>query len=152
MSGPQFDTTGEVFIPASVWVDMGRVGQISSGYIDWKWLDAFTRGYTEGVLRAAEDTLGGFTICGVRFTDFAPETLARIIEDCERYRGKTSSKSAAVGALFWKNRAANCLSDDGWMPLTVTLGDDGKVRFAALSLAQPVEVETPGNPTTEGVS
>lgn len=62
------------------------------------------------------------------FSDLAPEALAAVLRDCERYRGRTSSSSGAVGALFWMNRSGGHLSGDGWSPLSPFLGDDGKVR------------------------
>lgn len=101
----------------------------------WEDLDAFTQGYVEAVLRAAEDTLGGFTVCGVRFSDLAPETLARIIEDCVAWRSEftgstaeSSAERADMGRGFWRIRQDGKRST--FPPLTVQLGDDGKVGFA----------------------
>lgn len=120
----QLDTTGHV-----------RIDEGSGNFwaASWHFLTPFTQGYVEAVLRAAEDTLGGFTICGVGFSDLAPETLARIIADC----GASHSHwclphDAASGRRFWEMRQnpGNWNNSGTFPPLTVQLGDDGKVRFA----------------------
>lgn len=76
------------------------------------------------------------------FSDLAPETLARIITDCERYASKFSpSPNISAGADFWRNRqrtafhfvdgeTCRSLKSMGFPPTTVQLGDDGKVGFA----------------------
>lgn len=67
------------------------------------------------------------------FSDLAPEALARIIADCEAcppiYRAEWPDMAAA-GRRFWLDRQADILSILSVPPLTVQLGDDGKVRFA----------------------
>lgn len=122
----QLDTTGHV-----------RIDEGGGNFwaASWHFLTPFTQGYVEAVLRAAEDTLGGFTICGVGFRDLAPETLARIIADCEAWRdqhyGRTRSlfkDRPDMGRDFWRIRQEGKRST--FPPLTVRLGDDGKVRFA----------------------
>ena len=90
----------------------------------WSDLSPFVQGTVEAVLRSI----------GVdRYDALAPETLARIIADCEsNTRGMVEIFSDAAhrhaGGHFWtmrqKGRAGR------FPPLTVTLGDDGKVRFA----------------------
>lgn len=67
------------------------------------------------------------------FSDLAPETLARMIADCEARqvfvsRGLSSADLASEGAAYWRERQDGLLPSDA--PLTVHLGDDGKVRFA----------------------
>lgn len=69
------------------------------------------------------------------FSDLAPETLARIIADCvEREDGWRYSNilirkdDATEGSLFWRERQMG--ASTAFPPLTVQLGDDGKVRFA----------------------
>lgn len=123
----QIDTTGSVgpYLASST---------IGHRWARWEHLDAFTQGYVEAVLRAAEDTLGGFTICGVGFRDLAPETLARIIADCEARADSLGApwKTRWLGQQFWEMRQRNEFAGGSydWPPLTVQLGDDGKVRFA----------------------
>lgn len=123
----QFDTTGQVQTVAG--------SDTALNFYTWERLDALTQGYVEAVLRAAEDTLGGFTVCGVRFSDLAPETLARIIEDCVAWRSEftgstaeSSAERADMGRGFWRIRQDGKRST--FPPLTVQLGDDGKVGFA----------------------
>lgn len=76
-----------------------------------------------------------------RFSDLAPEALARIIADCEAYLStarRAVSDDAKWGRNFWRLRQAGGYGAERaggfrkgrFPPLTVQLGDDGKVRFA----------------------
>lgn len=65
----------------------------------------------------------------VAFRDIAPETLARIIADCEAMQGHGLAGTVSVGRGAWDARQSS-LCVPSFPPLTVTLGDDGKVRFA----------------------
>lgn len=63
---------------------------------------------------------------------FAPETLARVMEDCGRMVDvllpiDPSKASAVLGAKAWTLRQAREWPD--FPPLTLSLGDDGKVVF-----------------------
>lgn len=125
----QIDTSGEVsadYNPLTKW----RFGDLSP----------FTQGYIEAMLRDRylRDKIGG-AIATLRtpdtdvkphaFRDLAPETLARIIADCEAGEAICGSDGyQATGLEFWKVRQAGLLAE--FPPLTVQLGDDGKVRFA----------------------
>lgn len=66
------------------------------------------------------------------FSDLAPETLARIIADCaawrETDRGVYSDDNGLSGRALWAMRQSP-MGVPGFPPLTVQLGDDGKVRF-----------------------
>lgn len=112
------------------------------GYIKWSDLSPFVQGYVEalfadegGVLSLLMERYAHEGV-QVRFDDLAPETLARIIADCEGARdGYRVANTKACGASFWagRNDPPGCwryLVTDGFPPLTVNLGDDGKVRFA----------------------
>ncbi|MFY8143067.1 MAG: hypothetical protein ACOVMT_04190 [Caulobacter sp.] len=114
----QIDTTGTVMTPRP---ELPEVGQA------WTWdhLTPFAQGYVEALLRHA-----------ATFSDLAPETLARIIADCDafakQYPGWVHRDG---GALFWASRQGGATRwraymSEGFPPLTVQLGDDGKVRFA----------------------
>ena len=71
---------------------------------------------------------GRFHVQGVGFYSLAPETLARIIADCEAGGGRYPEGLSFQGGEFWKRRQIGFVH---WAPpLTVQLGDDGKVRFA----------------------
>lgn len=133
----QLDTTGHV----QGWVPPhgDRHGYDGPNRISWSDLDAFTQGYVEAMLRDRylRDKIGG-AIATLRtpdldvephaFRDLAPETLARIIADCERTESEpTTGEMRAEGAAFWKLR--NACDYVGFPPLTVQLGEDGKVRF-----------------------
>lgn len=66
------------------------------------------------------------------FSDLAPETLARIMEDCAAMLSamravRLSDEGADLGRKAWEERQAGNWA--GFPPLTVILSDDGKVRF-----------------------
>lgn len=66
---------------------------------------------------------------------FAPEALAMILADCERADGLVSDENglSEAGISFWDARQWGYLCNLGLRPLTVSLGDDGKVRLAGQS-------------------
>lgn len=145
----KLDTSGRVAGALSdglaVWYEFDDLTPFAQGYVEAMFasLSAQLREQSDLAARHAKQTpvgdIRGFCedsvwsrrfaeqAAGLAFSDLAPETLAAILEDCERFRGRTASKCSKVGALFWKNRSAGYLSDDGWTPLTPTLGEDGKV-------------------------
>jgi hypothetical protein len=118
----QLDTTGEVDLS----IAEGVPAAIAGGY-RWFDLSPFTQGYIEALLREI----------GAAFWQLAPETLARIIADCDYYEKQTGGAPSSepywgmtleMGAAFWQARQV-----ERWLdlrPLTVQLCDDGKVRFA----------------------
>jgi len=64
------------------------------------------------------------------FSDLAPETLARIMEDCERFGAMCEANLWLIqGNEFWIMRQRGDLTDKDFPPLTLYLSDDGKVRF-----------------------
>lgn len=121
----------------------GRPQGIRTKRFYWSDLDAFRQGYVEALLTSfqevlaesgrliperAEDRFG--------FSDLAPETLARIMEDCGRrlthiphYRREDDARNAEYGCLFWTRRQAGDLTSFGFPPLTPYLADDGKVHL-----------------------
>lgn len=116
----QLDTTGIINGPFNV-----------TGYLCWDDLSPFMQGYTEPVLREA----------GAAFHMLAPETLERIIADCdyaigvERFHDRNVNHSADEGAALWRKRQSPLSGGTpepayGLPPLTIQLCDDGKVRFA----------------------
>jgi hypothetical protein len=121
----------------------------------WDRLDAFTQGYVEALFaeldqarlaayRAAPwGSRGREVPVRAAFSWLAPETLARIMEDCGRaLRDRRSgyyAESAVAGKQFWAARQEAFRSwghafayqfRNDFPPLTLYLGDDGKVRLA----------------------
>lgn len=106
-------------------------------------LTPFAQGYIEALLSEPETARawwlrhsGPFGIpAAAPFRDLAPETLARIIADCEgvdtvRMRSRMGFKPGAEGGrAFLQTRQAGKWA--AFPPLTVKLGNDGKLRFAA---------------------
>jgi hypothetical protein len=67
------------------------------------------------------------------FSDLAAETLARIIADCAKWQrewapsGNQSEREQ--GQTLWRGRQLGNLKAVGFPPLTLYLGDDGKVHI-----------------------
>lgn len=95
----------------------------------WTDLSPFVQGYTAPILEAVE----------APFHKLAPETLAAILKDCEARelaepRAYNAAGQRQMGAWFWRARQEGYLVASP--PLQVYLGDDGLVRFAALSKSE----------------
>lgn len=131
------DTSGEIDCPR-----LYNDGPCICGKNRWGQLTSFTQGYVEALFASIPNearTYEGFAARGHRpiaFSDLAPETLARIIADCaafvKEYPGWDHRDG---GRLFWASRQGGATGwpaymSEGFPPLTVLLGDDGKVRFA----------------------
>lgn len=98
--------------------------------LDWCDLSPFVQGYVEalfadegGVLSLLLERYAHEGV-QVRFDDLAPETLARIVADCEAAapaepRAYNADALRKMGADLWRRSGK-----------TVQIGDDGKVRFA----------------------
>jgi len=130
--GFQLDTSGYVEPPYS--------GPTCAPAIYWSDLTPFAQGYVEALFSSAEhpgylDVEPGSCDAGhmqVGFRHLDPETLARVIADCEAATvngGGSQNSSTIGGALFWSRRQGGADRKDGFPPLTVQLGSDGKVRF-----------------------
>ena len=95
----------------------------------WSDLDAFTQGYVEAMfVSICPEEDGSREMRTPRFDDLAPETLARIVEDCARYRaivGGTWVGGPSAGRDLWAERQVG--NFPLYPPLTAYLGDDGKV-------------------------
>lgn len=124
MSDFKLDTSGAVPVH-------GRLGV-------WTWpdLSPFEQGYAEAMLTLTGDAAPGlWHWCGAvrqaAFRWLAPETLARIREDCQRVlmSGRYYRPNAPEsGATFWARRQRGDYPV-GYPALTVYLGDDGNARF-----------------------
>lgn len=108
------------------------------GPVQWGNLSPFAQGYIEALVASIPNearTYEGFAARGHRpiaFRDLAPETLARIIADCERAEARIGD-GAEWGRYFWTARQGGLYGSDPTAkapPLTVRLGDDGKVYFS----------------------
>lgn len=127
-----FDTSGTVDADAGRHIALD--GQLYLG-VGWGILPPFTQGYIEALFTENMEALNEARLAArlplrrAAFRDLAPETLARIIADCERFLSLPRTDSAAVGRDCW-NRRHGPFGYAGFPPLTVQLGDDGKVRFA----------------------
>lgn len=122
----QLDTSGSVGI-----VTAAPQGGSYCQTVWWRNLSPFAQGYVEALFASLDDDIGAelgvLNRKSPAFSDLAPETLARIIADCEEWQRWRGFEGGAV----WRARQAGELADMGFPPLTVQLGDDGKVRFAA---------------------
>ena len=136
----QLDTTGTVRF---------RGFERAPGFDDrdhiwWSDLDPFTQGYIEALFASvggfeairADDLAWPGKTSFLGFSDLAPETLARIIEDCASFQnvanGLGNKTHTAEGRRFWNGRQGGLSGAFGaaYPPLTVQLSNDGKVSFA----------------------
>lgn len=144
----QLDTSGEVgpyqaagpfnvpgFLLNGVWVS----------HLEWSDRSPFVQGYVKamlvGVFVPSQHHIRKGRAKPAGYSDLAPETLARIIEDCAAFGravGKDPSHNAGLGSRFWESRQSGFSSlwslhqaefAAAFPPLTVSHGDDGKVRF-----------------------
>jgi hypothetical protein len=113
----QFDTAGRVLVQ----------GQAKFPILtEWSDLSPFEQGYINAAMESfcAELAKDYKTVC---FGCLASETLARIMDDCERYAYEHPRHASEHGGMFWMRRQR-----DEWPtfpPLTVYLGNDGKIYF-----------------------
>ena len=146
-----FDTSGYVETPPAHFI------KTADAIWRWGDLSPFAQGYVEAMARANfeavallpsdNDENGLCKHCGrdntgeedgpcsddcprqeIRFADLAPETLARIIADCDARFSGWFERCRADGVWFWKTRQRGEQPD--FPPLTIRLGDDGRARFA----------------------
>jgi hypothetical protein len=120
----RLDTTGYILRG-----DPTLVGRTVRFY--WSELSPFAQGYTEAMLaelQAAVDAKRYGLWQRSAFSDIAPETLARIIEDCAWLctDAKSRAANAEAGREAWSVRQAGDMAHAA--PLTVELVD-GKVHF-----------------------
>lgn len=122
------DTSGVVKVRPSAMPEPWKPGRWL-----WAWTDLspLEQGYVEALfesLRPVEDSDIGFQQ-DLAFSDLAPETLAAIRKDCDLLCRKHFIPTDATysGSEFWKRRQAGKCETLGFPPLTVTLGDDGRV-------------------------
>jgi hypothetical protein len=127
MSEFQFDTSGKAY---------RSISETTLEAVYWSDLSPFVQGYVEAMMQAANEVvwpgipqfrnaMGG--ALDLKFSDLAPENLARIMEDCERFAkefGEWPGKEHGYG--WWIGRQRGSYSPQ-FPPLTVYLGDDGKV-------------------------
>jgi hypothetical protein len=125
-------------LDTSGWVDMASqatpVRELPFN-VRWSDLDAFTQGYVEALFASVEYPACQDTAYLPKgFSDLVPEALAMILADCGAAAKSPGlyGKLAGHGALFWSERQRGLLNEDGptFPPLTVSLGDDGKVRLS----------------------
>lgn len=126
----QLDTTGSVG-PVPGWI------ATCSRFVRWEDLDAFTQGYVEAAFgdwnRDVRIAIQAARYSRQRsgFRHLAPETLARIIADCKEFQSRPTRwvDTVASGRAWWADRQSGFWTLGNFPPLTVQLGDDGKVRF-----------------------
>lgn len=131
MSGFVMDTSGRVGADPN-WDRFGGEQGLA-----WSDLSPFAQGYVEAMLAEAGEDLADERMAqnprddarlSVGFSDLAPETLARIMEDCEAMkRAPGLAEEPRGGDFFWHWRQEGKLTINGFPPLTPHLGDDGKV-------------------------
>lgn len=131
----QLDTSGHVETDTTIGGKLYFV-------VRWSDLSPFTQGYIEALFQSVRVDALGATFAerptlSPRFSDLAPEALARIIADCEEYQrihadligiSRHPEGLPRLGRLFWIDRQNATVAP--FPPLTVQLGDDGKVYLS----------------------
>lgn len=130
--------------------ELDTSGEVATDYnplTKYRWADLspFTQGYIEALFDAEAKRLNEERLAArmplrrVRFSDLAPETLARIIADCEAFApgrhpwltpteyGGAFYAARQVGFSEWSVDPADY--GHRFPPLAIQLGDDGKVSF-----------------------
>lgn len=117
------------------------------GY-QWPDLTPFQQGAVEAALTALNNSrsyMPGDGMTGARelgFSDLAPATLARIMEDCgDRPSAFAPGHDRACGRNYWNGVASGQYAASGTPPLTLYLGDDGLIYLR--EAAQPPVQQTP---------
>jgi hypothetical protein len=130
-------------IATAVMVDVLEAVRVAEG---WTWREGDSRvGRVSARYEIKADPGNNRYVATPRplgFSDLAPETLARIMEDCERIQTRPISAThnwgtnTLAGKMFWRDRATGFAGlgleprirySEVFPPLTVYLGDDGKV-------------------------
>jgi hypothetical protein len=132
MGGFTLDTSGEVLVQ--------RASSGGPFAYTWSDLSPFEQGYIEAAKHAHRYLMGsgrapgGYVHVDWGFRHLAPETLAAILKDCgDALRMgsadymRTEEHLQRAGAIFWRSRQRGGLKYRGHPPLTLSLGDDGKV-------------------------
>jgi len=123
MTAFKLDTSGSVRRP--------QANVDSAGRANWLWSDLtpFAQGYVEALF-AHSAAPAPLAALGLGFSDVAPATLSRIIDDCERFRGIDrgvySSDWLLSGGALWAMRQSKTGLPD-FPALTLYLAEDGLI-------------------------
>lgn len=119
----QFDTSG------AVWVGLTERQNFTP--MNWPDLSPFVQGYGQAMAQALYERLVAEGMDpaaaqeAVAFRNWAPKTLARIMEDCGRFLAL--HEKAPDGGRFWRARQKGLFAHEAFPPQTPYVGDDGKV-------------------------
>lgn len=134
MTGVSLDTSGFVdngtLVP-TVWRDLSPFEQ---GYVEAMFASEWPNILRQFIDKGMSEPEGHDDCVRPEFTDLARETLAAIRKDCADARRRyLRNDTPDDGRLFWIHRQDRDCIPEGYAPLTVTLGDDGKVRIAPVA-------------------
>lgn len=123
--GPSRDESGPEWV--KLWPDLSPFAQ---GYIEaMPWEDLNDKEFEHRC-----NTVGqGAEYPELGFRDLASETLAAILRDCAAWLAKYpagpeyANDAVNDGAYLWKDRQNGLYVEDAFPPLTLYLGDNGKV-------------------------
>jgi hypothetical protein len=133
MTPSTLDTSGRVGVPLYAH-DLEGTHRL----VEWSDLNPLQQGYVEALferlppIEYGEPTSGGYRLQRTpAFSDLAPETLRRIITDCEARLAQATPpypNTRKEGARFWARRSAGDLRAHGFPPLAAYVAlDDCKV-------------------------
>lgn len=106
----------------------------STGYLSWDDLSPLTQGYVDAAKDWCDLAVGEAMPVDWGFSHLASDTLAHIISDCERFLSMGLGENDYThGVRFWQIRTRQQVCGGfhpAFPPLSIHLGDDGKVVFA----------------------
>jgi hypothetical protein len=128
----ELDTSGAVTIPdgpfAGTWT-FDRLPNLAQGYVEALFATLNENAHTLAIAYPI-----GRSIPCYGFSDLHPDTLAAILRDCEALAtcedgSKIDGLGSLDGQMFWLERQAGYLREDGFPTLAPYLNDEGRVRL-----------------------
>lgn len=125
-----FDTSGRVW--AEWRYNTGEIRRADGPY-HFSDLSPFCQGFVEaafaGPIIVGEDAHTYNSVLQLGFSDLHPDTLARFMEDCERWldRYPKTERTHEKGANAWRYRQEQLVERPDFPPLRLHLSPDGKV-------------------------
>lgn len=112
----------------------GRIAGHHGGLAVWyefEDLSLFAQGYVEAALSTltqGDEEDGLYWVA--RFSDLAPATHAAMLKDCNEWAGEIAQQTYSAeteGRRFYERRSQGHYMNLGLRPLTLFIGDDGRV-------------------------
>ena len=147
----ELDTSGVVMIEFAPGCDQlvtwERLAPFTQGYVEALFADGIRDGYEETAESATPRHVLAGRVLHLGFSDLAPATLQRIMEDCEAYKERftaTTQRTEMFGAHFESRRRRGLYTDFGFPPQTLILAEDGLIYARETAGRQAIAHATGG--------